>query len=65
MNTGLLLVSIIAMASGFLLRHALGKGTLPRMKLTLVQSVYLWVAIFAGLLAFTKALQWMVERGAL
>ena len=59
------LVTIIAFIAGFGLHWALSRGKLPIMKLTIPQSVALWVVIFAGLCAVVAVLQWAVEAGAL
>lgn len=62
----ILIVSIIAGLTGYGLNAARHSDKLPFMRnMTLAKSVALWLAIFAGLCAFTAGLQWLVEAGAL
>ena len=63
---GILLVSIIAGLTGYGLNEARHSAKLPVMRnMTLAKSAALWLAIFAGLCAFTAGLQWLVEAAAL
>ena len=63
---GILLVSIIAGLTGYGLNEARHSAKLPIMRnMTFAKSAALWLAIFAGLCAFTAALQYAVEAGAL
>ena len=65
-TSGLLFVSIIAFAVGYGLNEARHSATLPLMgNMTFAKSAALWLAIFAGLCAFTAGLQYAVEAGAL
>ena len=58
--------TIIAFATGFGLHYAIAKGKLPLMRnMTFAKSAALWLAIFAGLCAFTAGVQWLVDVGAL
>lgn len=62
----ILLVSIIAGLTGYGLNEARHRVTLPIMRnMTLAKSAALWLAIFAGLCAFTAGVQWLVDVGAM
>ena len=66
MSYGLLLVSVVAFTAGFCLRWAIECRNLITMRnMTFAKSAALWLAIFAGLCAFTAGVQWLVEAGAL
>ena len=63
---GILLVSIIAGITGYGLNEARHSAKLPIMRnMTFAKSAALWLAIFAGLCAFTAGIQWLVDAGAL
>ena len=58
--------TILAFAVGYGLNEARHRVSLPIMgNMTFAKSAALWLAIFAGLCAFTAGLQWLVEAGAL
>ena len=60
------LATIIAFATGFFLHWVIVQGNLPLMRnMTIAKSAALWLAIFAGLCAFTAGVQWLVDVGAL
>jgi len=60
------LATIIALAVGYGLNECRHSATLPLMgNMTLAKSFALWLAIFAGLCAFTAGVQWLVDVGAL
>ena len=60
------LATIIAFGTGFALHWAIVRGNLPIMRnMTFAKSAALWLAIFAGLCAFTAGIQWLVDAGAL
>jgi len=52
--------------TGYGLNEARHSSKLPIVKnMTLAKSAALWLAIFAGLCAFTAGVQWLVDAGAL
>ena len=58
--------TIIAFAVGYGLNEARHSAKLPVMRnMTFAKSAALWLAIFAGLCAFTAGVQWLVDVGAL
>ena len=58
--------TILAFAVGYGLNECRHSATLPLMgNMTLAKSFALWLAIFAGLCAFTAGVQWLVDVGAL